>query len=418
MSEPAFPGHGARWPELERRLVGLRAADPEPARGWPDLLWPVIPDAAFMAARDAQALFAHTNGFIATPAVVTLEAEVRSMVREILRVPEAGETTITVGGTESNYLAMRAARTEFRAAGHTGVPKVVIPQTAHPSFDKAASDLDMEVVRVAPGADYRADPAAIEAAIDERTCLIAASAPCYPFGVVDPIPALGEIALAREVWLHVDACVGGFLLPFFRRLGVLRHEFDFAVPGVRSMSADLHKFGYCLNGISTFSVRDAELVGRHSFELPAEGWLYRRYYRAGFTGTRAGGTMAAAWATLNALGEEGYLASAKLILAAAERLRAGIERIDGIRLMAPHEGGVVVIETDEPELKPGAVAEAMRRSDWPVRAVGAPERIWFLLSPLPAECFDPFLLDLAAAVDLCRRGEIAEPTHIEGYGTQ
>lgn len=377
-----------------------------------------MPDRALRAGRWAQDQFASTNGFMPTPSLARLDEELRAMVGEILRVPEAGTTTLTSGGTESNFLAMRSARNRYLERGGAERPRVVIPLSAHPSFDKAAADLCMDLVRVPLDQNHRADPGAIEAALDQRTCLVAASAPCYPFGLVDPIPRIAALATERGIWMHVDACVGGFLLPFFRRLGVEADGFDLTVPGVDSISADLHKFGFCLNGISTFSLADAANLEYQRFELGPGGWAYQRYVRQGFVGTRSGAAVAAAWAILSALGEEGYLDSARRILDGAARLRDGIGAIDGLNADVPHEGGIFVFSTDEDEVDAGALAGVLQERGWPIRATDPPRRLWLILSPLSIDYYDEFVADLEQSVAAVRAGERGTAdTALNTYGS-
>src|SRR5690606_19217124 len=213
--------------------------------------------------------------------------------------------TMTSGGSESILLAVKAAR-DWAAAERRvrGVPQIVLPRSAHPAFPKACSYFGLEPVFTPVRDDYRADPLAIKRAISSRTILVVGSAPAYPQGVVDPIDEIADLARRNGLWCHVDACVGGFMLPFVRELGWPVPPFDFSVPGVVSMSADLHKYGYSAKGASVVLFRDARRR-RYSYYAFTD-WSGRIYASSTMTGTRPGGAIAAAWAVMQHLGRDGY----------------------------------------------------------------------------------------------------------------
>ncbi|MGL4174931.1 MAG: pyridoxal phosphate-dependent decarboxylase family protein, partial [Dermatophilaceae bacterium] len=299
---PALPERGTPWRVLEQQLTSYQVDELPYERGLFERYWPAYPAESYLAARSAQAMFAHTNVFSvnALPSLARIDRELRAMVAEVLLVPPGGAVTLTGGGTESNFLAIKAARELGRQRGVRD-PNIVIPMTAHPSLDKAADELGLRVRRTAVDDDFRASPSATRDALDDDTVLIAASAPSYPQGVVDPVEEIAAVAAERDIWMHVDACVGGFLLAFLRDVDPATPRFGLELDGVWSISADLHKFGLCLNGISTLCLRD-DLRQLHTFTLPEPGWHYRPYERIGFAGSRPGGTLAAAWATLRTLG--------------------------------------------------------------------------------------------------------------------
>lgn len=415
-----LPETGWRQYEIEQRLQRLLASDPALERGWPDTLWPVIPDRALAAARIAMAQTAHLNGFVKPESLEAIEAELLTMIRELLEVPEGGATTLTVGGTESNHLALKGALFRARAEGRlTGAPNVVLAATAHPSFDKAAEEFGVGVRRVPMRDDFRADVDAMAAAIDDDTVQMVASTPNYTHGVLDPIPELGAVALERDVWFHVDACVGGFLLPHVRRLGKLPWETGFAVEGVTSVSADLHKLGFTPTGISTLSVRDAGLREHHGFHLSVDrGWPFRPYARTGFSGSRSGAVVAGAWAAMVALGRDGYLEVARGIFAGAERLAEGMAETGALRIAAPHECGVFVYESTDPGVPIARVGAALTKRGWPQTYAIHPPRMQMLLSPVPDAYYDLFLADVRAAVEDVRAGRATEEMQLIAYGAE
>jgi glutamate/tyrosine decarboxylase-like PLP-dependent enzyme len=223
-------------------------------------------------------------------------------------------------------------------------PEILLPETAHPAFFKAAHYFNLKPVVYGIGPDLRADVAAARAAISDSTILLVGSAPAYPHGVVDPIADLARLARERGILLHVDSCVGGFMLPFVRRLGYFVPAFDFGVPGVTSISADLHKYGYAAKGASVILYRTAAL---RRYQLYANvDWPGGIYASPTMTGTRPGGAIAAAWAMLNHLGREGYEAVAARVMAAVIGIRAGIEEIDGIHVLGDPPMSILALASD------------------------------------------------------------------------
>ena len=214
----------------------------------------------------------------------------------------ARRATLSSGGTESIFLAVQTARDHARARG-VARPTLVCAATAHPAFAKACKYLDVEMVRTAVREDGRAAPDAIAAAISSDTAVVVVSAPCYPFGVIDPVEEIAAIAAGHEVLCHVDACLGGYLLPWWEKLGQDVPPWDFRVDGVTSMSADVHKYGYCFKGISTVMYRDEDLYQRQIFMY--DDWPGGLYASASSAGTRPGAPIAGAWATMTHLGSDG-----------------------------------------------------------------------------------------------------------------
>ncbi|HMO43378.1 MAG TPA: pyridoxal-dependent decarboxylase, partial [Phenylobacterium sp.] len=223
-------------------------------------------------------------------------------------------------GAHASKLSKPARDHARKVRGLQGRLNLVLPRTAHPAFDKACAVMEIGVRRT-PVRDLLADPEAMEAAIDGQTIMMVGSAPCFPFGLIDPIEALGELALRRGVWLHVDACVGGYMAPFVRMNGADIAPFDFEVEGVWSMSADLHKYGYCAKGASTVFFRNGDLKSHMIFEVG--DWPAGKMVTPTLAGTRPGGAIAAAWAVMNVLGEAGYRAKHAEVIAAREAIEAG-----------------------------------------------------------------------------------------------
>lgn len=295
----------------------------------------------------AHALYAPTNLLnpMAFGSLKQLETEIIEMTGRLFGCPGA-VGAVTSGGTESILCAVAAYRDRARRRRPWILrPELVVPTTIHPAFDKAAHYFGVKLKKVPIGPDFRADVPAMARAIGFSTIGIVGSAPQYPHGVVDPIVELSDLALAHNLPLHVDACVGGFILPWVEKLGRRVPVWDFRAPGVTSISADLHKFGYAAKGASTLTWRSMDDMKHQIFV--ATDFPGGIYASPTMLGTRPGGPIAAAWAALTALGEQGYLDLAKLALDASDRFRRGIESIPGLSLVGKGDATIVTYSTVE-----------------------------------------------------------------------
>ncbi len=345
--------------------------------------------------REAYATFIYGNGLgpAAFRSLKRFESEVIAMTADLLGLPEA-TGNMTSGGTESILMAVKTARDWARAERpNVTAPEMVLPITAHPAFDKAGHYLSVKPVHIPVGEDLRADIDAARAALTENTILIVGSAPCYPFGTIDPIPALAALAQERGIACHVDACVGGYLLPFMERLGYAVRPWDFRVPGVTSISADLHKYGFAARGASTVMYRDPE-YRRHQFFAQTD-WPGGLYGSPTMAGSRPGGAIAAAWAVLNYLGEEGYTRLARTIMETAKALRDGINAGSGLRVMGEPDMSVFAFTSDTLDIY--AVADAMDARGWNMDRQQKPPSLHLMVTPVHAEIVETFLEDLSAA---------------------
>jgi glutamate/tyrosine decarboxylase-like PLP-dependent enzyme len=410
-----LPSEGRYWRDVERELQDREAEHAEVRPGFADRYWPSYRSDVYLGSLQAWARFGYANAFSLPrlPGLARLERELREMVADVMHVPEGGAVTLTSGGTESNFLMLKAALAVGRQRD-VAEPNAVIPITAHPSFDKAGFDLGIDVRRIPVTREHRADPSAMGDAIDHGTIAVVASAPCFPQGVVDPVAQVAEIAADRGIWMHVDACVGGFLVPFLIELGEPLSEFRFDVPGVWSVSADLHKFGYTLNGMSSLSVRGQALQELHTYRHPEPGWNYRPYMRVGFTGSRPGGAIAAAWTTLQLLGHDGYLANADAIRKSARRIETCVADTPRLEMMAPLEAGIAAILVEDP-LEPDSIAAGMSQRGWDLSTGMTPPTLHFLMDPHPEELTERFLADLGEVVELAAAGSTFG-TSVTSYG--
>jgi sphinganine-1-phosphate aldolase len=315
--------------------------------------------------------------------------------------------SVTSGGTESILLAMRAYRDWGRATRRITRPQVVAPATAHVAFDKAAQYFRIKLVRVPVAADYRADVNAMRRAINRNTVALVGSAPTFPHGVIDPIEDLAAIARQRAIGFHTDACLGGFVLPWARRLGYDVPGFDFHVPGVTSMSADTHKFGYAAKGTSVVLYRGVRL---RSFQyFTATEWPGGLYFSPTLAGSRPGALSAVCWAAMVATGEDGYLAATRRILDTGAVIRRGIQAIPHLRVLG-EPLWVVAFASDTVDVY--RVLEHMTRRGWNLNGLHKPAAVHICVT-LPHTqpgVAERFLADLRASVDEV----LSQPARTEG----
>ncbi len=352
--------------------------------------------------KEAYTLFFAENGLNPTafPSLRRFETEVVAMVAALLGSAGAVVGNMTTGGTESILMAVKTARDWARAQRpHIRAPAIVMPVTAHPAFDKAAHYFDLAVTHVPVDSNYRADIAAMRAAITPNTILLVGSAPQYPHGIVDPIPELARLALENNLLLHVDACVGGMMLPFVRKLGYPVTDFDFRVAGVTSLSVDLHKYGYAAKGASVILYRHRD-YRRPQFYVHTE-WPGGIYTSPTMTGTRPGGAIAAAWAIMNHLGAEGYLKIAAVVMQTTLKLRAGIHALADIRVLGNPEMSVFAIASDTLDIY--AVGDEMSARGWHLDRQHMPPSLHVTVNHAHAQSADTFLRDLADAVAAARQ---------------
>ncbi len=425
----SIPKQGRPAAELLAELAERKADDTRWREGRVFSLVYHVPGAAGEAheklLHQAHALYASANLLnpMAFGSLKKMETEIIEMAGRLFNCAGA-VGTVTSGGTESILCAVAAYRDRARRTRPWILrPELVVPTTIHPAFDKAAHLFGVRLVKVPVGPDFRADVPAMAKKIGRSTIGLVGSAPQYPHGVVDPIADLGEVALAHKLPLHVDACVGGWVLPWIERLGHRIPRWDFRVPGVTSISADLHKFAYAAKGASVLVWRSMDQM-RHQIFVATDfpGGIYAS---PTLLGTRPGGPIAAAWTALNAMGEDGYLALARQALDAAQRLRLGIEGIPGLALLGRGDATIVTFSTveaveaaAETGLVPAlmrkvrgqgggseiyAIADRMETRGWTIDRQHRPASIHLTVTANHAQIVDTYLADLLASVAEVRR---------------
>jgi sphinganine-1-phosphate aldolase len=313
--------------------------------------------------REAVAAYAGSNALDPTafPSLLRMENELVGVACGLLDAPDSAVGTVTSGGTESILLAVQGARDSRPDVER---PTMVLPATAHAAFHKAAHYFGVEAVLVPVGADFRADAAAMAAAIDDRTVLVVASAPSYAHGVVDPVTEIAAAAHAAGVRCHVDACIGGWVLPYAARLGRPVTPWTFAVEGVTSISVDTHKYAYAPKGTSLLLHRDAALRKPQFFASAA--WPGYTMLNQTTQSTRSGGPIAGTWAVVTAIGDEGYLRLAAQVFEAVDRIVAAIEAVPALRVVAPPESTLVALATDD-SCDPFTLTDEMVARGWYVQ---------------------------------------------------
>jgi glutamate/tyrosine decarboxylase-like PLP-dependent enzyme len=399
-----LPEKGMSWEQIAPLLEAAKDGDFSWRDGRMAVYFYYLDEALSEVQQRAYASFWTENnlGKKAFASLAKLEDDVVGFGLQLMQAPPDAAGTFTSGGSESIFLALQTARDEARAEKGIVAPNFVVPRTAHPGFTRAGHALGIEIRRIATTRnDFKADLAGMIGAIDDNTIGLVGSAPNYPFGVFDPIAAIAAEAARRGLWMHVDACVGGFLSPWVKRLGHAIPDWDFSVPGVTSISADLHKHGMAPKGASLMLLRSAETRQRYqTFDF--RDWERGPYVAYTMQGTRPGGAVAAAWAVLHHLGDEGYLRCARLIMETKSALVDGIGRIAGLEVLEPHELAIFVTRASDPALDIGAVSDAMVRKGWFIGRQADPAGIHMHLNPSHCRIVDRYLHDLAAAVDDAR----------------
>jgi len=310
------------------------------------------------------------------PSAIKFESEIVAMTANMLGAAQSGAEpgtpeeicgVVSSGGTESILLAMKTYRDHARDKKGITKPEMIVPTTAHAAFDKAAQYFGIDIIHVPVGEDYRADVRAMQRAITENTIVIVGSAPTFPHGLIDPIEELSELARARGIGFHTDACLGGFILPWVERLGYYVPPFDFRLPGVTSMSADTHKYGYAAKGTSVVLYRGHEL--RHYQYFTATEWPGGLYCSPSFAGSRPGALSAACWAAMVSVGEQGYLENTRRIMEAAEKIKKGIAGIPELYLFGDP---LFVIAFGSDEVDIYKVMDAMTERGWSLSGLHKP----------------------------------------------
>lgn len=348
-------------------------------------------------------LYESTLNPSAFPSLRRFEKDIVAMARELMHGGDHISGNITSGGTESIFLALKVARDKAREErGESDRYEVILPDTAHPAFLKACHYLSLKAVVVSTDKGGQVDPEAMERAITESTILMAASAPCFPYGVVDPVPELARIARKHHLLFHVDACMGGFMLPFLEELEYPVPGFDFRIEGVTSISLDAHKYGYAPKGVSIILYRNRKLR-RKQFFVHTE-WPGGIFASTTFMGTKSGGPLAGCWAVMNHLGKEGYRTIARQVMETTLTIRNGIEEMEGLSILGKPQMSLFAFTSARGDIY--NIGDALSAKGWHLDRLQFPEAIHVTVTQLNIGMAEQFLHDLREIISreysLCR----------------
>ncbi|KAG0564376.1 hypothetical protein M758_8G101900 [Ceratodon purpureus] len=359
----------------------------------------------FRLVNEAYCMFAHTNPLHPDvfPSIPRFESEVVNMTASFLgsKLEASGGQVcgnMTSGGTESILMAVKSTRDFMKATRGITAPEMIIPESAHSAYDKAAQYFNIKLRRAPVGANLRADVKAMKRLINRNTIMLVGSAPGFPHGLIDPIEELSALALEYKICLHCDLCLGGFVLPFAKKLGYPIPPFDFRVPGVTSISVDVHKYGLGPKGTSIVLYRNHELR-KHQFVAVTE-WSGGLYVSPSMAGSRAGALIAAAWASMMSLGENGYSQITRKIMEAARNIKLGIGDIEGLYVLGEPDMTVVAFASKEVNIY--KVNEAMADRGWSLNALHKPSSVHICVTLQHVDTVDAFLNDLKGSVEYVR----------------
>jgi sphinganine-1-phosphate aldolase len=393
----ALPEHGMTDDEILAVLTAKRARD---ARWQEGRTFGMVFDGGPEVHAIAEAvavMFLHENALntAAFPSLGEIQSEVVGACAALFHGAPDAAGFMTSGGTESILMAVKAARERWRRERGITNPEMVVAESAHAAFHKAAHDFRVLVHTVPVREDFRADVDSMAVRCNANTVLVVGSAPQYPQGVIDPIRELADLAADIGASMHVDACMGGFVLPFMEMNGESVPPWDFGVPGVTTLSADVHKLGYAPKGASVIMHRTKELRRYQTFVF--DGWLGGMYASPNMQGSRAGLPMATAWAVMHKLGIDGYRRLTALVIDAARRIAAGVQETPGLRVLGEPEAHLLAITGDGVDVF--AVGDAMHERGWHLDRQQPPDSLHLTVSAGNAPVVDEFLRDLRACVE-------------------
>jgi sphinganine-1-phosphate aldolase len=381
------------------------------------LVYGTRPDVTEVA-KDAYLRFFAENALnpMTFPSLRRFETEVLAMAQDLFHAPAGAAGSMSSGGSESLLLAVKTARDWARAERpQITEPEMLVPVTAHPALHKAAHMVGIKAVTVPVRADFTADVDAAKALFSDRTILVVASAPQYPHGVMDPVTELAALADSHGVLCHVDACIGGFFLPWVEKLGHDVSPWDFRVRGVTSISADLHKYAYAAKGASTVVYR-THALRRYQHFVHAD-WPGGLFGSPSVRERALAGAIAAAWAVMTYLGEEGYLDLARQAMSATGKFIRGIKETPGLRLLGKPVMSCIAFGADAAAVAgPNGegidlyvLGDRMQERGWRMDRQQSPPSLHLTVSPAHDGVADQFVADLrACAREVTETGAQAE----------
>jgi glutamate/tyrosine decarboxylase-like PLP-dependent enzyme len=412
-----MPDEGRPVDEISTQLEAFKERDPhyKDGRVWSLVYYLDEEHSEFI--KDSYHRFACENGLNpgAFKSLKKMETEVISATADILHGTPEVCGVVTSGGTESCLMAVKTYRDMARAERRVRKPEMIMPTTAHVAWFKASEYFGVKIRLVPLKDDFTPDLKKLQKLINRNTVMILGSAPEYPHGTIDPIEAMGEIAQKKNIPLHVDACVGGFILPFMEMNGEAMPRWDYRVPGVTSISADIHKYGYAAKGASTITYRTLDYLRYQMFAY--QNWPGGVFASSALLGTRPGGAYAAAWGVTQYFGKSGYRQLARDTLEAVNQLKAGVTAIDGLEVMGSPVGPLFSYRSVDPDLNIYAVGDQMDALGWQVNRNQYPAGLHAMVTAQHLKVVDRYLEDLATAVAAVRANpELAKQGGAATYG--
>lgn len=410
------PIKGRPYDEILEKLnsFGINDPDYKNAKTWSLVYYLNADYTQFL--QDAYGKYFSANGLNPTAfkSLKRLEKEILKFTAQLFHVDDNACGVVTSCGTESCMLAVKTYRDLGRSKG-IRKPEMIIPETAHVAWDKGAEYFGVKVRRAPLADDWRVDVKAVEKLINKNTVMILGAAPEYPHGIIDPIEDLSKLAVARNIPLHVDACVGGYILPFIAMAGKELPLWDFRVEGVTSISADIHKYGFAAKGASCILYRNVDYFKHQVFVH--ESWPGGVFASPAFLGTRPGGAYAAAWAAIQANGIEGYTELARHTVEIAERLKAGITAIDGLELIGDPKASLFAYRSTDPAINIFSVGDIMEEKGWHIDRLQHPDALHAMVTASHDKVVDQYLADLRESVEYAKaHPELADSGQAATYG--
>ncbi len=412
-----MPQSGIGQDEILSQLDAFKADDPEYKNGKVWSLVYYIDEAHQQLLKDSYFKYSSENGLNPTAfkSLKKMENEIIGATASILNGTDEVCGVVTSGGTESCLLAVKTYRDMAKDKRRVRKPEMIIPETAHVAWYKASDYFGVKIRQVPLDDSLAPDLKKLKKMINRNTVMILASAPEYPHGTIDPIEAMGAIAQEKNIPLHVDACVGGFILPFMEMNGESLPKWDYRVPGVTSISADIHKYGYAAKGASTITYRNLDYLRYQMFVQP--DWSGGVFASSALLGTRPGGAYAAAWAALQYFGIDGYKKLADETLQAVNKLKEGIKNIPELEIMGTPQGPLFAYQSRDPDVNIFAVGDQMDLKGWKVNKNQKPDGLHAMVTAQHLKVVEQYLADLKDAVAIVKANpELAKQGGAATYG--
>lgn len=414
-----IPEYGRPYDEVLKALDEYGVDDPDykDKKTWSLVYYKDEEYTHFLA--EAYEKYMSANGLNPTAfkSLKRFENDIVAFTAELLHAGEQAAGCVTSCGTESCMLAVKTYRDWARKEKGIKKPEMIVCETAHVAWFKGAEYFGVKVHTVPVDKDWKIDINAVKRKINKNTIMLLGAAPEYPHGIIDDICALGELGVKHNIPVHVDACVGGYLLPFMVQAGADLPPFDFLVPGVTSMSADIHKYGFASKGCSCIIYKNLDLFKYQCFVHP--NWPGGLFASPAFLGTRPGGAYAAAWAAIQANGRQGYIEMAKQTMANADRIREGIRSFEELELIGDPKCSLVAYRSKDPyNVNIFAVGDIMQEKGWHIDRLIHPDGLHAMITCSHDDAIDRYFADLREAVDAVKgKPELALKGEAATYST-